>query len=384
MADQVYGYFIKSSVPEHLRVLLTNEILNTRTGTETGVRDLALALKKAGHEPLVYSPELGEIAREINSHDITVTDRLSSLWRRPDVIHGNHRVPVLHALLRFPSVPAIFVCHDRTHDHDRAPLVPGIQRYLAVDLNCRERVMVETGLPEHSVGVILNSVDLTRFRPRSALPGTPRRALVFSNFASHETYVRPVAEACSDLGIALDVVGEAAGNRSQHPEDLLPKYDIVFGKARAALEAMAVGCSVVLSDIRGLGSLVTSGQVAEMRPWNFGMKLLTRSATAEAVRSEIMRYDPVDAAIVQAYIRENASLESMTKSYLECYRDVVAKGSESTKQVKAGCRKTLMDDKEPIPPMNRRPVEWLGLIVRAARAPGVYSRLLLDDVLRRR
>ena len=367
---------------EPLRILITNVALNSRTGTETGVRDLAIELKKSGHEPLVFSPRLGDIAREISSCNITVTDRLGSLRRKPDVIHGNHRAPVLRALLRFPSVPAIFVCHDRLADHDRAPVVPGIRRYLAVDLNCRERVVADTGLPEHAVEVILNSVDLARFRPRPPLPATPRKALVFSNSASQEAYVRPVAEACASLGIALDVVGKESGNQRPHPEALLPQYDLVFAKAKAALEAMAVGCSVILSDTRGLGSLVTSDRVAEMRPWNFGMRLLTRPTTADAVRSEIMRYDPSDAAAVQAYIREHASLEAMTRSYLGCYREVVARGGESAKQVKAESRKTLLEDKQ-LPLRNRRPVDWLKLLVRAAKEPRVYSRRLADKVRRR-
>jgi hypothetical protein len=373
----------KSSVTGPLRILITNVALNSRTGTETGVRDLAIELKKTGHEPLVFSPRLGDIAREIGSCNITVTDRLGSLRRKPDVIHGNHRAPVLRALLRFPSVPAVFVCHDRLADHDRAPLVPGIQRYLAVDLNCRERVVAETGLPEHAVDVILNSVDLARFRPRPCLPASPRRALVFSNSASQESYVRPVAQACAELGIELDVVGKASENQCQNPEDLLPQYDIVFAKARAALEAMAVGCSVVLSDTHGLGCLVTSDRVAGMRPWNFGMRLLTRVPTPEAVRSEIMGYDPADAAAVQAYIRKNASLEAMARSYLDCYRAVVAQGGGPVKQVKAACRKTLLEDKQ-LPLRNRRPVDWLALLVRAAKEPGVYSRRLADKVLRRR
>ena len=35
-------------------------------------------------------------------------------------------------------------------------------------------------------------------------------------------------------------------------------YDLVFAKARCALEAMAVGAAVVLCDTHGLGPMVTS------------------------------------------------------------------------------------------------------------------------------
>ena len=50
-----------------LRILLANVTLASRTGTETALRDLALGLRAAGHRPMAYSPELGEIAGEIRS-----------------------------------------------------------------------------------------------------------------------------------------------------------------------------------------------------------------------------------------------------------------------------------------------------------------------------
>jgi hypothetical protein len=48
-----------------MRILIANATMATRTGTETYVRDLALGLMHRGHEPSVYAPELGEIAREL-------------------------------------------------------------------------------------------------------------------------------------------------------------------------------------------------------------------------------------------------------------------------------------------------------------------------------
>ena len=42
-----------------MRVLLTNVTLASRTGTELFVRDLALALRRAGTEVTVHTPEPG-------------------------------------------------------------------------------------------------------------------------------------------------------------------------------------------------------------------------------------------------------------------------------------------------------------------------------------
>src|SRR3954466_3978459 len=96
-----------------MRVLIANVTLAGRSGTETVVRDLALGLQQAGHTPMVYSPKLGEIAREIACAGIPVVSDLHDLREPPDVVHGNHHVELVAALLTFPKARGLFVCHDR-------------------------------------------------------------------------------------------------------------------------------------------------------------------------------------------------------------------------------------------------------------------------------
>jgi hypothetical protein len=57
-----------------LTVLVTNLILNGRSGTESVARNLALALRDLGHRPIVYSPRLGPIAEELRSSAVCVVD----------------------------------------------------------------------------------------------------------------------------------------------------------------------------------------------------------------------------------------------------------------------------------------------------------------------
>ena len=94
-----------------LRILVTNTWLDARAGSELYVRDLATALLARGHTPIVYSPVLGEVAREIRAATIPVVDDLGALGAPPDVIHGHHLLETMTALLRFPGVPAVSVCH---------------------------------------------------------------------------------------------------------------------------------------------------------------------------------------------------------------------------------------------------------------------------------
>jgi Glycosyltransferase Family 4 len=306
-----------------LRILIVNVTLASRTGTETALRDLAFGLKTAGHKPIVYSPELGEIADEIRSSGIPVFSQLQDLSEEPDIVHGNHHVQTVEALLKFRNARGLFVCHDRRAHMSAPPRMARILRYVAVDYNCLERLTEEYGIPRHLTRVIYNSVDTSRFLPRPPLPQHPQRALVFSNYAGPGIYLDAVQQACALLNLPVDVVGSIAGNSSSAPELLIGGYDLVFAKARCALEAMAVGAAVVLSDTPGLGPLVTSAEVADLRPWNFGARLLREPLDPAGIVRQVQRYDAADAAAVSRFIREHADLSTTFEQYLHLYDELM-------------------------------------------------------------
>ena len=294
------------------------------TGTETYVRDLALGLLRKGYAPIVYSPELGEIARELREATVPVVDDLNAVAVTPDIIHGNHNPDLMTALLHFPAVPAVFFCHSWTEWLASPPLHPRILRYVAVDDTCRDRLECEHAIPEQRLRVLLNSVDLERFRPRARLPLRPRRALVFSNGASEYTHLRAVREACERAGIKLDVVGAGAGASTSKPESILGEYDLVFAKARCALESLAVGAAVILCDRVGSGPLVTTGEVENLRRLNFGIRALSEKVDPDLLLREIARYDPQDAAEVSRRIRATAGLDASIDDTLALYGEVIA------------------------------------------------------------
>ncbi len=73
-----------------LRVLITNNTLANRAGSELYVRDLATALLARGHKPVAYSTVLGEVADELRAATIPVINDLALLTAQPDIIHGQH------------------------------------------------------------------------------------------------------------------------------------------------------------------------------------------------------------------------------------------------------------------------------------------------------
>lgn len=307
-----------------LRILITNRALCERTGTELYVRDLAVELARQGHEPLAYAWLLGPIAREMRQLGVRVTGSLLAVGAfRPDVIHGHHTRQTLDALRRFPRVPAIFVCHDHTAWTDVAPRDPRVRGTFGVSRLCVER-LVRDGVARDRATLLPNFVDTRRFRARPPLPARPRRALVFSNYAAAHTHLPAVSEACRRLGLPLDVAGAGVGRPLPRPEEVLPDYDLVFAKGKAALEALAVGAAVVLCDFGGVGPLVTCDAFDELRAQNFGFEALREPLAPEALVRQIARYDPGDAARARDRVRAEAGLDGAAARLVDIYEKVIA------------------------------------------------------------
>jgi glycosyltransferase involved in cell wall biosynthesis len=312
-----------TGMSEPLRILITNIQLASRSGTEIVVRDLAYALARYGHFPMIYCPRVGGLAQEIIAAGVPVYTRLEDIRLPPDIIHGHHHGEIVAALLHFPETAGIFVCHDRLAWHDIPPPHPRLLCFVAVDLNVKERLNA-FAIPESRIQIVPNAVDTERFTRRAPLPKQPRKALIFSNYATAGTYVEIVQAACNSLGIQLDVVGSGVGRQSSCPEAEVGQYDLVFAKARCALEAMAAGCAVILCDIRGIGPYVTRADVEHYRTWNFGMRLLGEPHEAARVIEKIRQYDADDAARVRDYVRREASIDIAVQQYLSIYKAILA------------------------------------------------------------
>jgi hypothetical protein len=168
-------------------------------------------------------------------------------------------------------------------------------------------------------------VDLERFRKRSPLPAKPHRALVFSNGAGpNSPHFPAISAACAAAGIDVEVAGSSSGNSIARPEQVLGEYDLVFAKAKAALEAMSVGAAVILCDVAGAGPMVTSANVLQLRPLNFGVRTLRQPLDSDYLRTQIELYDPKDAEAVSRIIRESAGIDTMTDQLCAIYTDVIA------------------------------------------------------------
>jgi glycosyltransferase involved in cell wall biosynthesis len=306
-----------------MKILITNIWLADHGGTEVGVRDLATALHKNGIDVEVYSPKLGAVADEIVQAGIHVVNSIRNLHSKPDLIQGQHFGPTMDAMIEFPDVPVIYILHDRTFPTDVPPKLNQIVRYIAVDYNCLDRLVTDNNIPVQNTSVLYNWVDTDRFKLRSNIRKKPQTALVFSNYARKDNYYLPIREACDQLNIKLDVIGCSFNNEIRDPENVLHNYDLVFAKAKAAMESLATGAGVILCDTRGLGEFVTAEKFQYFRKFNFGMKTLTRPVEVSSLKVEIARYNTDEIYKTSRMIREAASFPTYIREIVQIYKSAI-------------------------------------------------------------
>lgn len=273
-----------------------------------------------GHQVAAYSTLLGDVAEEIRRENVFVCDRLADMPWRPDIIHGHHHLDLMTALLFYRRTPAVFVSHGWVPWVEIPPRHPRIMRYFAVDVPTREAA-VRNGVPADRVQVQPNFVDLKRFKPRPPLPVKPRRALVLSNYAHKHLPV--IREACAAAGIEVDVRGRDSGQVAQRPEEILPRYDIVFAKGRSALEAVTVGNAVIICDRFGVGPMVSLKNALQLQSLSGEYNALYEPLSVEAVAKELANYRPDDAAGVCQLARSVVGLDQAVVAFLRAYQEII-------------------------------------------------------------
>lgn len=303
-----------------LRILMTNAALTGRSGTETLVRDMVLALRRRGHSVATFAPVVGPAAAEIRATGSPVLTSLASL-EQPDIIHGHHTGPTIAALARFPGTPAVFACHDFTSELDAPPLHPRIRRYLYVRQGLRGRLVDEGGVAPGSVAFWSNTIDLQRVGPVVLAPQRLATAAVFAHPGTIP-FTDMIADACRRHDIQFR--GELVGKVAENVVKRLGGVDLAFASGRMALEALARGCAVINIDRFGIGGLITTARLAEFTTVNFAYGALSDAPSPERLDRELTAYLAEDAQAVTERVRSEFNSDVGALRLEAIYRDVLA------------------------------------------------------------
>jgi len=318
-----------------MKILITNNRLDQRGGAESFVRDLARGLQAQGHTILAYSSNLGQLERLLQTDEIPITTDIENLAFKPDIIHAQHHLDAMTAISALPGIPAIYHCHGAVW-RETAPKHPRIYKYLAMSRTLSERLMIESNIAPDDIEVVLNSVELARFRNVRTPSAKPLRALFYNSFhrPESETYLA-VQEATRRCGIELEAIGSFFHNMVKNPEEVMQTFDIVFASGRSAIEAMASGCAVVVLGRTSCGELICSENFDRLRQVNFSIAMNSPRPLVDKIESELRRFTAEDAALVTAKVRKEADSLTMVHRLVGIYEDAIEKHHHSTISLEA-------------------------------------------------
>jgi len=323
-----------------MRILITNLFLARGTGSEAVVELLADALRRAGHEPFLFAPQLGAQARRMRARGHRVADRMAFVRDRPDVIHAQHVTPALMAMAAFPGVPVVFACHSSIFEVEAPWPHPQIRRVAALDERGRDRC-IGRGIDPDRIALVPNAVDIERFRRRPPLPAKPARALLVAKAGGH---VEAVRAACQRRGLPLTEVGFGVGRPSKTLEEEFQTHDLVFANGRSALEAACAGCAVVVVEGAGCAGMLTTTTLDAWRGSNFSLAILVQPVDPGRLDASIGDYDAADSAIVTDRLRREASTEGYVDRYVGLYREAIADPPPEAPGILAAATSAWLED----------------------------------------
>ena len=260
--------------------------MNLAGGTEVHLVTIGAELLRLGHEVVIYSPELGPIADHARERGVDVVDQLRELPVECDVVLAQDGIVVYDLAERYPQALNVFrICGD-VFDFQSPPQVEGVVD-LVVVLSERYARLARACAVEVPMARLRIPVDIYRLSPVGTIRAQPRSAVILGNYPDR---IQAVRAAWERRGIEVDQVGA-----SQQRFDIaaaLESADIVVGKSRAAVDAMACGRAVYVYDMFGGDGWVTPVTYAAMEEDHFAGQATDRVIGVEEMESDLADYDP--------------------------------------------------------------------------------------------
>jgi hypothetical protein len=226
------------------------------------------------------------------------------------------------AIIGLPGVPALYHCHGATF-FDAVPVHPRIVRYLAVSSTLAQRIAVEAGIAEADITVVLNAVDLRRFKQVRDPAAVPARVALFGNQLAFSPLAKTISAAVEHRGLEVDFIGRSFGNEIGDPETVLPHYDLVFASGKSAIDAIACGCAVIIVGLQGCGELVEPENFERLRGVNFTIPVNSSWPEEQTIEAALARYRPDAVRAVTLRLRAEAGLDRLVDTFERQYDEVV-------------------------------------------------------------
>ncbi|MGH2905615.1 MAG: hypothetical protein ACRDKI_02460 [Solirubrobacterales bacterium] len=273
-----------------MRIVFAIHTLAHSGGTESYMTTVADQLQRAGHDVFIYSAEDGPTGETARGMGIRVVNSVREIPEATDVFLVQDGIAALELLDVRPEVPQVYNWHSELNDVQLPPQIEGVTR-LIVTLHANAQRRIASLAVKPPVLRLTQPIDTKRFMSLQPLPNQPRKLLALSNYLRGDRR-EMLASACATAGIEFRQVGAHGDSVTETPELEINAADIVVGKARVALEAMACGRAVYVFDAFGGDGWITPSTYSEFEASCFAGNARRRHLNVEQLAAEFAEYDP--------------------------------------------------------------------------------------------
>lgn len=272
-----------------MEIVLSNQRLGIGGG-ETYLLTVAEQLQRLGHQVTIFILEPGDLTEAARRHGLRAVDSEDRLPDSCDIVYAQESATAFVLADRFPTTPLVYAVHADEYDLCVPPQLPEItSAVVATNERVARRIRAFALAPE--VVRLRQPVDTQRFAPRARLRTPPRRALLLGNYLLGDRRDL-VVEACEAAGLEWEQIGGPSGRLTNEPETVICEADIVFGKARVIVEAMACGRAAYVYDHNGGDGWVTPERYPILEADNFGGQAEPVAIDAERLLRDLAEYTP--------------------------------------------------------------------------------------------
>ncbi|MGK2877362.1 MAG: hypothetical protein ACSLFF_02110, partial [Solirubrobacterales bacterium] len=271
-----------------MRVVHATHSLDGSTGVQTYLITVADEMQRTGHEIWLHSRELGSAADYAETLGLRVVGDAKDLPADLDaaIVHSNVASNELAAVR--PDLPQVFIAHGSYFDMFLPPQLDGavasvVTLWGGAALRMRG---LATNVP---VVTLTQPVDRTRFRDRAPIGAKARRALILSNYVDGERRER-IERACELAGLDWQHIGATGEGQQARAEDAINKVDVVIGKGRVVVEAMACGRAAYLYDMWGCDGWCNPAAYDDFAYAGFSGSATPRDPSAEQIAADLDGY----------------------------------------------------------------------------------------------
>jgi hypothetical protein len=257
-------------------------------GTEHYTLIAAEQLQRLGHDVTIYVEEAGAMAELARNRGLQLATSEDELPDEVDVLYAQESVTAYRLAARYRKAPLVYGLHAVDYDLSVPPQLPEL---VSAVVTAHDRISrrAQALAVKAEVVRLRQPVDVARFTPRASLREPPRRLLALGNYLFGDR-ARVIDDACAHAGIELVHVGAQTGRQVLEAERILNDADIVVGKARVIVEAMACGRAAYVYDTFGSDGWVTKDSYARLEADNFSGQTGSPPVDLARFRSDLGLY----------------------------------------------------------------------------------------------